>query len=218
MNGATIRTLAAMGLTLEQIAEVADTEDSGPDKTARQARNQRYYEARKRLKASEKRLNSDAELGVLKASESVLKRLNSDAALARVDDNSSLREISGKKKNKQYPSNAAFDAFWKAYPRKVGKGAAWKAYKRAQTRATQTEIMAGLSRAPAGKAWAGGYIPHPATWLNEDRWLDEPETTAAILPFAIAEPKKWASEEERIEARWREQEEYERAELSAHGS
>lgn len=71
-----------------------------------------------------------------------------------------------------------FDRFYAAYPRKVGKGQAQKAYAQAVRRkASAAEIMAGLDRAK--RRWVddgteGQFIPHPATWLNGERWADDP--------------------------------------------
>lgn len=69
-----------------------------------------------------------------------------------------------------------FDQFWEVYPRKVAKGAAKKAYRNALKRATAEEILAGAKR--YAKFLAGSdpqFIAHAASWLNADRWLDEPD-------------------------------------------
>jgi hypothetical protein len=65
-----------------------------------------------------------------------------------------------------------FDGFWDAYPRKVGKGAARRAYAVARKKADPGLILGAL----AGAVFSGEarYIPHPATWLNQERWEDEP--------------------------------------------
>lgn len=69
-----------------------------------------------------------------------------------------------------------FDEFWAAYPRKTVKSAARKAYAKAVKKARHDEIMFGLSRhLPALQAKEQQFIPHPATWLNQERWSDEPE-------------------------------------------
>lgn len=74
---------------------MANASAGGENRSARQDRNRRYYEAN-RLKTSEKRLNSDGGDGVLKPSESVLNRLNSDASTrARVVDNPSRLVLTG---------------------------------------------------------------------------------------------------------------------------
>jgi len=74
---------------------------------------------------------------------------------------------------KDIERDADFDTFWALYPLKVGKRAAEKAYKAARRRAKPAAILAGLGK--ACEAWNGAddrYLPHPATWLNQDRWGD----------------------------------------------
>ena len=65
-------------------------------------------------------------------------------------------------------------AFWPKYPRKVSKGTARRAYAVARKKAGVEELMMGLHnflREIAGKETR--YVPHAATWLNGERWLDE---------------------------------------------
>lgn len=76
-----------------------------------------------------------------------------------------------------------FARFWEAYPHKVGKRAAETAYDRALRRADAAAILAGVGRAGASRQWGEGFIPNPATWLNQDRWLDEPDETARVPPL-----------------------------------
>lgn len=69
-----------------------------------------------------------------------------------------------------------FDEFWVTYPKRKGKGAARKAWGLAVKKAPAEVIVAGARRyfedpnlpEPA-------YIPLPATWLNQERWDDDPE-------------------------------------------
>ena len=76
----------------------------------------------------------------------------------------------------RYNARDGFDDFWSAYPRKTVKSAARKAYAKAVKKARHDEIMFGLSRhLPALQAKEQQFIPHPATWLNQERWSDEPE-------------------------------------------
>lgn len=69
-----------------------------------------------------------------------------------------------------------FEDFWQAYPRKVGKEAARRAWVVAIKRAPVAQIAAGLNAAK----WPDDrqFIPHPATWLNQGRWQDEPADVA----------------------------------------
>lgn len=72
-----------------------------------------------------------------------------------------------------------FERMWGYYPRKVGKGSARKAFIKARKIATLEEIAIGMkgfveniNGTPMDK------IPHAATWLNGERWLDD-QTHAA---------------------------------------
>lgn len=76
----------------------------------------------------------------------------------------------------------SFDGFWRVYPRRVDKGHARKAYAAATKRATPDRLLEGarqFATSVAGKD--PKFIPHAATWLNGDRWLDEPESAVAPL-------------------------------------
>lgn len=78
------------------------------------------------------------------------------------------------------PSPGAFDAWWERYPRKEGRGAARAAYAKAVTKAEPAALLAALDRRwPSRK-----FIPHPATWLNQERWTDELDTHDPVLRAA----------------------------------
>ena len=70
-----------------------------------------------------------------------------------------------------------FEEFWKTYPKKVGKDAAKKAFsKRKPNRELLTQMLDSIREQVKTDAWCkdgGQFIPHPATWLNEGRWMDE---------------------------------------------
>ena len=71
----------------------------------------------------------------------------------------------------------SFDAFWESYPRKVGKPAAARAWSGIHVnRELQSKIMVALEDHKKSKQWQkddGQFIPHPATWLNQERWNDQ---------------------------------------------
>lgn len=97
--------------------------------------------------------------------------------------------------NKYIPSRslslAGFDEFWLAYPRKIAKGSARKAWAAAIKKQTPEVIIETVKR----YKWSDNpeYIPHPASWLNGERWEDSQNNQAAkqVLPII--------SDEERIE-------------------
>ncbi len=77
----------------------------------------------------------------------------------------------------------SFEAFWTAYPRRVGKQAAWREWERLKPNAAlQATIQAAVAAQQTWPQWncdGGRYIPHPRTWLSQQRWLDEQPTPAA---------------------------------------
>lgn len=77
------------------------------------------------------------------------------------------------------PLDEAFEEFWKAYPKKAGKGSARKAFKTHKGTSLLPQILTGIRLAKASHDWTkegGRFIPHPATWLNREGWLDDPST------------------------------------------
>jgi hypothetical protein len=72
-----------------------------------------------------------------------------------------------------------FEVFWAAYPRKVAKLAARRAWSR--LRVTDALLPQLLDAIAAQQRFHGplsrdspAYIPHPATWLRQQRWQDPP--------------------------------------------
>lgn len=76
----------------------------------------------------------------------------------------------------------AFARFWSIYPRRVGKRAARAKFALALRRATLDEILAGAERYRDDPARDPKYTKHPATWLNQDCWLDEPLDAGGETP------------------------------------
>lgn len=92
---------------------------------------------------------------------------------------------------------ANFGLFWEVFPRRVAKGGALKAFRAALKRgATVEEILVGAKRyAEQRKGEDKQFTCMPATWLNQDRWLDEPTASVEGNPFAFRSsgPKRtWA--------------------------
>ena len=72
-----------------------------------------------------------------------------------------------------------FDTFWREYPRKVGKGAARKSFEKAMKKTDLKTILDAVEAQRQSSQWTkdnGQFIPHPATWLNQERWADEVQT------------------------------------------
>ncbi len=75
-----------------------------------------------------------------------------------------------------------FEDFWYKYPKKVGKEAARKAWNKANP--DIIKVIDAINWQRETKQWQaedGKYIPNPATYLNQGRWMDEAPTQEA--PF-----------------------------------
>lgn len=84
-----------------------------------------------------------------------------------------------KKQNEAKEQERRFDVFWDTYPLKAGKKKAKIAWNKLKvTDKLLEEILAGLARYRASPQWQkdnGQFIPHPSTFLNQERWKDEVE-------------------------------------------
>ena len=71
----------------------------------------------------------------------------------------------------------AFAAWYAAYPRHVSKEAARKAWNKLRPdEALVSEMMAALAEQKRSAEWTedgGRYVPHPSTYLHQQRWTDE---------------------------------------------
>jgi hypothetical protein len=74
-----------------------------------------------------------------------------------------------------------FQAFWSAYPRKVARGAAVKSWGAAIKRGAEPDrvIAAVVAFAVTVSGKDAEYVPHASTWLNQERYDDEPAANAA---------------------------------------
>ncbi len=70
-----------------------------------------------------------------------------------------------------------FEEFWNLYPKKVNKKKAKDKFcKVCKNEEIFKQLMNGLNIQIKSKNWLkenGQYIPHPTTWLNGERWMDE---------------------------------------------
>ena len=89
-----------------------------------------------------------------------------------------------------------FGEFWRLYPRKIGKLYAMKCYDRAiRNGASHEEIMEGLRAFKEhGLPSDAQFIPHPSTWLNQGRWMDEYEGAEKTRQVSEAEYRQYLRE------------------------
>jgi hypothetical protein len=91
------------------------------------------------------------------------------------------------KKETRAQERAAFDRFWSVWPHKVGKPIAEKSFNKVCGEAD--EIIAGVHRyiksKPPDRSWM-----NPATFLNQERWKDQPASTGPPGLFAQQQAKQ----------------------------
>jgi hypothetical protein len=94
-----------------------------------------------------------------------------------------------------------FDTFWRAYPRKVSKGDARNCFTRAIKKTTLAKMLEALAWQRNQPQWlknGGAYVPHASTWLNGERWDDEPFETPMLKEQTVnnlSAVRAWLNEE-----------------------
>jgi len=95
-------------------------------------------------------------------------------------------------KEKAAPSQSLveFESFWSGCQKKVGKPAALKAWQkmRKENRTTLTgeqllERYNSIVEMETKERGTAQYVPHPATWINQDRWDDDVIEPMKKYPF-----------------------------------
>lgn len=71
-------------------------------------------------------------------------------------------------------SSGAFEAFWTAYPRKASKAAARRSFDKALRKTSADVLVQAAERYRDDPNRDPQYTAHASTWLNNERWLDEP--------------------------------------------
>lgn len=78
----------------------------------------------------------------------------------------------------------SFEKFWNSYPKKVARKKAEQIFSKIPP-SEYDPILRHVKTARESEQWkvAGGqYIPHPATYLNQERWKDQVEIPATAPP------------------------------------
>ena len=109
------------------------------------------------------------------------------------------------KNSKNIKSIPNFDIFWLKYPNKKSKKKAQQIWKSKKLESKFNEIISGLDRYIKSDSWnsdGGAYIPHPTTFLNQERWLDDIKVKAPQLtPEDIREINE-KKENRRLQSEW----------------
>lgn len=178
INASTLRKLAALNLSSEQMTGVLDliagmSEDEEARKAAQRERTRR---------ARDKQRNATV---TLQGSDK--QRDDTRGGVTRVEDKTSNLEIEPQTENKTREralASVEFEEWYAGYPHKVQRGAAERAFSKARLLASLSELKAGVRRYVASKP-PDRHWQNPATWLNGKGWLDQP---GVVVPMARASP------------------------------
>jgi hypothetical protein len=88
-----------------------------------------------------------------------------------------------------------FDTFWQLWPRRESKATAIKAWDKAVKKISGTEIIEKARAYVTGpKAPTKEFCPFAATWLNQERWNDEPDPPQWDPDAWMNQVVKWGPE------------------------
>lgn len=87
--------------------------------------------------------------------------------------NISKKELVKKNSNKEVGLISFFDVFWGEYPVKRSKTKAMEKFNKLSKEMQLMIIEDVKKRKKEDSQWAKGFIPHPTTYLNQERWEDE---------------------------------------------
>lgn len=190
--------MVAAGCTAQQIAAAVKADQAGSSGAARQAR----YRARKASQSDERDVTTVTVTGDLSPKKEIPptppkeKITPIPVSEAKASSTDGVRE---------------FARFWSIFPNKVGKRDAEKAFASARKRSPLDAILAGVSRYAAktdDRPWC-----NPSTFLNQDRWADQPAATVPRIATsppgnrkptaldayeAIAKERGWTTDEPEI--------------------
>lgn len=110
--------------------------------------------------------------------------------------------MGGNKRTKANEEDPAFAEWYAAYPVHKARGAAVKAYAKALDKpgVTPEVLLDAAKRYRDEPQVKRGYGKHPATWLNNDCWLDEPTPLAAKAASTIGTDRGGATAD--VNDRW----------------
>ena len=112
-----------------------------------------------------------------------------------------------------------FDQFWKVYPRKVNKKKARDVWIKNELDLVIDQVLADIAERKKGDVnWIEGnqYVPHPVTYLNQERWTDEEKSPKPAQQTGITRGNSHADDKRLLKQRRAEidrelEEDYERA-------
>lgn len=89
---------------------------------------------------------------------------------------------------------------YSAYPKKVGKQQAMKAIAQSLKQIPACELLPIVQQYAKARDGADQqYTPNPATWFNQGRWMDDPETWKPKQPTGNFGVRKHAGDNDNLD-------------------
>ena len=127
-----------------------------------------------KIEANEKQIESKSEANT-KQETSKLESSEEQNPSKHEADKIRKEETILEKKEQEIGYSSDFLKFWEIYPEKKSKGQAWSAWQKIKKpRPELSEMISGIEASKLTPKWRGGFIQHPATWLNARGWEDDP--------------------------------------------
>ena len=100
-------------------------------------------------------------------------------SLSHFNSNFNLNSNSNLTKKEEKKLKESFEDFWLVYPKRIAKKKACGLWLKISPSKELTEkIVSAVEKARKTAGWlqdGGKYIPHPTTYLNQERWMDQVE-------------------------------------------
>lgn len=182
LSPAVLDAMLAAGCTAEQIVAAVKAAAGEQDQVAAERRERDRL--RKRTERAAKKEVQSRVASDLSEGQTWTRTDGADAPPPSLDKKApqTPKELNPSAPASPAPTRGEFDQFWTVFPNKVGKADAVKAFGKARQRVDFETLMAGLRRY-VGKTDDRPWC-NPATWLNQERWDDEPATVARAGPAA----------------------------------
>ena len=124
-----------------------------------------------KIRDKSSKLSANGSIGASKRQANAKQMLNFSEANA---EQMPIYEEEDKEEDEDNKKTSSFDNFWTVYPRKTAKGAATAAWVKALKKATAEEIIKAAQDYRDDPNREEGFTAHASTWLNQERWLDDP--------------------------------------------
>jgi len=168
---AVLRELMAAGLSGDALVDAVERIESAPSKSSNAARQQRYRDRQKEAQTVTRNVTS-----VTNVTQSTPPAFPLDVPPKEISNPPLNPPITPHENFRPIAKIDPFDAFWRAYPRRTAKLAAQKAFASAIKRGADPNAMTAAAQSFADSPDRDPqFTPHPATWLNQGRYDDQPQ-------------------------------------------